>query len=252
MPNIDKKYRSYYYEHRNQILHWNGSDTKDLYEKNLKNNYSELKKYGWIYNHFTYKFNSLGFRCDEFSDQPTLMALGCSYTMGIGLPVDKIWPELLAKDLNMKCANLGIGGGSLDTAFRMCEGYIDIINPKLVVLLEPPPARTEIFFHSDNNIPSRIGHWMIDHSNSNIIFEDSIIDFTKIWITQENNYYFNREKNILAIKRLCMERNIKFICEPHTELHYIDKPPESLARDLMHAGITSHEYFVKKLLSKIC
>jgi hypothetical protein len=265
--NIDKKYRSYYYEFRSQTLNWSGSDSIDLYEKNLKNNYSELKKYGWIDSQFTYKFNSYGFRCEEFDNKPTMMTLGCSNTFGTGLPVDKIWPELLAKDLNMKCANLGIGGGSLDTAFRMCEGYIDIINPKLVVLLEPPEVRMELFLNDINNGPSMLGPWIAEHFNpyhhespppsdydpknySSLI--TTIKNFTESWITNENNCYFNRKKNILAIEQICMERNIKFIYTVYTpSFDFKTMLPSSFARDLMHGGVEDHKKITKELLTKL-
>ena len=38
----------------------------------------------------TYKFNSEGFRCEEFDDSPCLVALGCSFTFGNALPVDAV------------------------------------------------------------------------------------------------------------------------------------------------------------------
>ena len=237
---IDRKHRSYNYGCKNQIFYWHGSDSEDLYKKNLKNNYNQLKKYGWIYNNFTYKFNSYGFRCEEFSDDPTIMALGCSNTLGTGLPVDKIWPELLAKELNMKCANLGVGGGSLDSAFRMCHGYIDTIKPKIVVLLSPPGPRVELF--TDDGVQN-MGTWSLEHES---ILEKRSFFYT--WVSEQNNVYFNEEKNILAIKQLCEQKNIKFINKTSNELIFIG---QSLARDLIHAGIENHKLFAKKLLSKI-
>jgi hypothetical protein len=245
--NIDKKYRSYYYEFRNQTLNWLPSDTEETYNKNYETRYHELKKYGWVDNHFTYKFNSHGFRCEEFSDEPTLMALGCSNTVGIGLPVDKIWPELLAKELNMKCANLGIGGGSLDTTFKLCHGYIDIVKPKIVVLLEPSAERIEIFIDNFTYNPFMLGAWSIDTPDDAFHLSRYIKNFAKLWMVNKNNYYFNRKKNILGIKQMCKERNIKFV---HQSYKYLGDS-DSLARDLMHEGIANHIELAKNFLSKI-
>ena len=226
-------FNSYYKNVANQKLNWLPMDTEELYLKNLRNRYEELKSYGWIDNHFTYDFNSLGFRCKEFTDEPTIMYLGCSYTIGIGLPVEHIWPELLSKELNLKCANLGIGAASLDTAFRLCLGYIDKINPKIVILLVPPGIRCE--FVTANKIEN-YASWNTD----NIFIK---------WSIDENNSYFNSQKNILAIEMLCQSRNIKFVCRNSSELH--DSSDISLARDLAHRGIQEHLYFSKKLISII-
>jgi hypothetical protein len=248
--NIDKKYRSYHYRFRNQSLNWFNADSEEKYTLNYKNRYLDLEINEWIDNHFIYKFNSHGFRSEEFSDEPTIMTLGCSNTFGVGLPVDKIWPELLAKELNMKCFNMGICGGSLDGAFRMCHGYIDIVKPKIVVLLEPPPNRMELF-NVNSMPPCNIGTWNINSPGEN----DPIENFAKLWLSSDYNDYFNREKNILAIKQMCIERNIKFVYESSDKL-YPTNPPGSelksgmLARDLMHAGIFGHVKLTKKLLSE--
>jgi hypothetical protein len=244
---VDKKYRSYYYRFRNQILDWLPSDSEELYKENYKNCYSELERYGWIDNHFTYKFNSYGFRCEEFNDEPTMMTLGCSVTLGIGLPFDKIWPELLAKNLGLRCANLGIGGAGADTAFRMCLGYIDIVKPKIIVLFEPHRGRMELF--NETNPPTLIGTWHTNNSETS----DSIENFAENWLSSDYNDYFNQEKNILAIKHLCEKRNIKFIHDDSVNLlnrtHLLGNYP--LARDLAHVGVENHKLIAKKLLLKI-
>jgi hypothetical protein len=229
MPN----YNSIYKGIAGHTVNWVSGDSLNLYNKNLINRYDDLKKYNWINNHFTYAFNSLGFRCNEFTHDPTIMFLGCSYTMGIGLPVEYIWPELVSKNLNMNCANLGICGSSPDTAFRLCHGYIDKIKPKVVIFMLPPGIRCE-------NVN--------DDEISNIMVGNHKYDYyLKIWGVDENNDYFNREKNILGIKMLCHMHNIKLILVDHTDLHCGD----SLSRDLMHRGIECNDIFSKKILGQI-
>jgi hypothetical protein len=249
MINIDKKYRPEYYNFRSKELVWFNTDSKETYLLNFKTRGDDLKLHGWLDAYFTYKFNSHGFRCEEFSDEPTLMALGCSNTFGVGMPIDKIWPEMLAKELNMKCANMGVCGGSLDSSFRVCHGYIDIVKPKIIIVLEPPPGRMQLF--RVNNVPNNIGVWNTNTQDPN----DPIESFAKLWLSNDNNHYFNREKNILAIEQMCVERNIKFIHEQYDVLYPGDPPgselePGVLARDLWHPGIIGHERLTKKLLSK--
>ena len=229
MPN----YNSLYKKLANQTKDWLPGDTLELYKENLINRYDDLKKNNWIDNHFNYKFNSLGFRCNEFTHDPSIMFLGCSYTTGIGLPIESIWPELVSKHLNMHCANFGIGGGSCDTAFRLCHGYIDRIKPKLVIFMIPPSIRFENV--NDNQV-------------SNVLVNKSeYAYFFKTWAIDDNNSYFNTEKNILGIKMLCHERSTKLIVVDSVELHCSN----SLARDLAHDGIESHRIFSNKILEQL-
>lgn len=229
MPN----YNSFYKYLANRKKYWLPGDTLELYKENLINRYDDLKRNNWINSRFTYDFNSLGFRCKEFTHEPSIMFLGCSYTMGLALPVETIWPELISKQLKMNCANFGISGSSSDTAFRLCHGYIDIIKPKLVIFMVPPSIRFENV--NDNRV-------------SNVIISNpQYTDFFKLWGIDDNNSYFNNEKNILAIKMLCHERNTKLIVVKYDELHCSN----SLARDLAHWGVESHNIFSNKLLEQI-
>jgi hypothetical protein len=215
---------------------WCPMDTAQLYMKNRIKNIKMLKQNGWMNNTFDYSFNSKGFRCKEFTSDPTIMFLGCSYTCGIGLPVETIWPELVAKSLKMKCANLGQGAGSCDTAFRLCLGYIDKIKPKIVIFLQPPNIRWELV--SKNNI-NLLGIWAVDKiSNYKSYIQDYSID--------ENNNYFNSYKNILAVESLCEKRQIKFL---HFDSYNHGK--SDLARDLVHPGIEANLQFSTIVLSKL-
>jgi hypothetical protein len=245
ISNFKPNYNSYYKPYAN--LDWVSMDTKELYEKNLKEKYELLKLNNWIDNSFTYKFNSHGFRCKEFTDDPTIMFLGCSNTCGIGLPVESIWPELVAKQLNMHCANLGIGGGSHDTAFRLCHGWIDIIKPQIVILLDPPGIRLELIYDVNSHEKSVImsPSWTnYEGPNKNQIF------FLRKWCIDDNNAYFNRLKNTLAIENLCISKNIKFINFTINEYHECAENND-WARDLKHRGVKAHQKFSKYVLTKI-
>ena len=233
-PNHDSFYKTY----ANQTLDWLPMDTEDLYKKNLKENYNLLGINGWLDHTFTYKFNSHGFRSDEFSTDPTIMFLGCSNTCGIGLPHDSIWPELVSKKLTMRCANLGIGGASSDTAFRLCNGWVDRINPQILILLRPYPHRLELLDST------AIFNLSLAWDN----LDDTIYKFLKKWSIDDNNSYFNDLKNHLAIQHICASRNIKFLSLEPRQLYqnHMDK-----ARDLMHGGKNSNKMFADTVLSKL-
>ena len=229
-------YRSAYQHFAGTTVPWCSSDSEEMYKKNLTNHRQALADSGWIDNHFTYKFNSHGFRCDEFTTDPTIMFLGCSFTCGIGLPVDAIWPEQVSKELNMRCANLGQAGGSADTAFRLCHGWIDRINPKIVVFLQPPGIRWEVV---DNNNIEFFGR---QHRLQ------SMRDYIYRYIVDDNNNYFNKTKNQLAIESMCASRNIKYL--------KLDASPDDnkwvhRARDLVHPGTGLHDSLAKEVLDKL-
>ena len=232
---FNPNFNSYYKKLANYSLHWLPGDTKTLYEKNLKENYQLLKSNNWIDSSFTYKFNSHGFRCDEFTDNPTVMFLGCSFTIGIGIPEETTWTNVVSKKLNMNCANLGQAAGSSDTAFRLCLGWIDIIKPQVVCLLPPHGIRLELV----NNNSIHHYHARGDH------ISEYYDNFLKDWSVDDNNDYFNTLKNTIAIESICTSRNIKYVSLEMEKFSKLD-----LARDLAHWGTVSNNNFAEYALTK--
>ena len=220
MPNYSSAYPA------NTVTNWLGLDSEASYHKKLMTRYQDLEAHGWIDAAFTYKFNSLGFRCADFNLDPAIMFLGCSFTVGVGLPLATIWPEIVAKSMNLRCVNLGQGGGAPDTAFRLASGYIGRVNPKIVVYMQPPDYRFELV--SDHGVK----HYNV------FVKSDSDNQIFKAWAIDGNNNQLNREKNSLAIQMLCNHRRIKFMQFDSTELRGLST---SLARDLAHPGVENHK-----------
>lgn len=209
------------YIHRNQTLYWSGSDQRRLWEQHMKDpkNCEYLTNAGWDDEYaIEYKFNSSGFRDEEFDQRPNCLAIGCSFTEGVGLNKDQTWPTKLTNLIGMHVWNLGVGGAATDTCFRMTDHYIKILNPKTVFLLVPPPARVEL--HTDNGV------------RSYLVTDTDIPAGIKEWFLYEGNSTINRYKNILAIRQICADANVNLIIEDccHTEYD------GDLARDLMHYG----------------
>jgi hypothetical protein len=70
----------------------------------------------WIWHDrpVTYKVNSLGYRMNEFDqiDWSNYIAVfGCSFTAGVGLPLEETWSHRISKSLNCDLVNAGIPGG---------------------------------------------------------------------------------------------------------------------------------------------
>lgn len=92
-----------------------------------------------------YRTNIWGFRDDDPPETPTndLMALGCSCTLGQGVPEDHRWSDVLGRKIDKKIWNFGVSGGGIDCAYRLAVAWIPILQPKAVFLWHPPIHRYE-------------------------------------------------------------------------------------------------------------
>ena len=217
-------------------LKWLPSDTEELYQENLIKRKSLLEKYDWLSTEIDYTFNSDGFRSREFSTHTGgVMFLGCSYTFGIGLPLEQTFPQLVSRELGLECLNLGLPASSNDTAFRLADTWIEKLNPSTVVLLSPAETRFEVLFENKHNgqILSRFITTMEQFSNEG----------NSDWSKTNQNGLINRKKNKLAIQKICDDRGIQFLQDDTENLVSVD-----FARDLAHPGVESNRSFAKKLL----
>lgn len=222
----------------NQTTYWSGSDNIIRWQRNMKDpeNYQFLKDRGWDTKFsIQYQFNSHGFRCAEFNNTPVYIALGCSFTEGVGTPVEDTWPWLLSKKLQQPVLNLGVGGSSLDTCFRLLEYYIDKLNIMGVFVLEPPPDRFEIF---NRTTPITI------LPSTQLTGDLKIIH--RYWAAGKDNTNYNIKKNRLAISALCT--NIKLVNLESDKLYtsfQID-----MARDLMHFARLTNQSITDKFFNQ--
>lgn len=234
--------------HQGTQLQWCDLDSEERWHANMRN--SEKRKLlelnGWDQlNAITYKFNSHGFRCQEFNLEPSMIALGCSFTGGVALPEDQIWPSLVASNLNLKLWNLGVGGASMDSCFRLLNHYISQLNVKLVCFLTPPMHRFELF------LPTGDIEWAVPNHHN-------LSNYQKIWYQHDQNAIQNFNRNRLAIQHLCLIHNIKLI-EKDSYSHIlkipsmVDSGQDSVdrARDLEHPGAIGHKLCSEMFLNSL-
>lgn len=226
--------------HRSVTVEWFGMDSKKNFDENIKDSKkarhlatSGLDKPGCI----TYSYNSRGFRSREFDNTPSGIALGCSFTEGVGIPVESTWPSQLSNLLDTNIWNLGVGSSSADTAFNLLEHYINELNVQFVLLCAPPMDRFEFFRYEE---PIRI---MAIASIHPPLYET----FIKEWFTTEKNSSINQRKNVLAMQQICSQRNIPFFHLYTTTDFRFDMQ----ARDCAHAGVESNLEFAVKMHNKI-
>lgn len=227
-----KIYHSPYTGLANKELDWLPMDSEDRYQENLKFKSDVLKRYGWLNSKFTYKFNSHGFRCDEFDNTPSIVFLGCSFTVGIGLPLEATWPSIVSNKLGLACYNLGIGGASNDTSFRLASYYLEKIKPKIVVFCQTYPSRMEVFKETGPiaNIAEELPEFYLNY-----------------WTKNFYNLDLLRKKNALAIKQLANDIDAKFVQISVDNF----QPFADFARDLAHPGVQANIKGSELVLSKI-
>jgi hypothetical protein len=230
-------------EHRNshqsgKTACWSGSDTLDQFQTNCKNNITKelLTSLEFSETSITYKYNCYGFRDEEFDRRSCGMAFGCSHTEGVGVPVEDAWPRVLSKLTNTWVWNFGVGASSLDTVFRLLDFWLPHFTPKFIAICVPSAGRVEIFNHGNPTT-------LVPQSDIN---NNMLENFYKLWASSKENMDIDRRKNLLAIEKLCNDRNIQLVA-----LDCLELIVDANARDLIHTGAIGHREFAKKIKEKL-
>jgi len=277
MFNKDFYYNNEIANRANTESNWHAYDTPENYlEVNSKGSNTYLKDC----NDICYTFNNHGFRSDEFdshSDIPILFT-GCSYTEGVGLPVNKIWSTRLLNKLKVRTGktiphwNLALAGAGLDSIANGLYWHSVKFKRKLdyIVILFPAFTRREYCYNT-----KEIKTWF--HPGSPGLSSDSnIVD--KLFIDREFIEY-QSIKNLALIDAVskslnakviysvwsflgvAAKREIDIIQENFTNFQYIKYPDLEydidFARDSVHPGPSMHEkisevffeeYFKKEII----
>lgn len=103
-----------------------------------------------------YKFNSLGYRTKEISDldENFILSYGCSYTEGVGLNVEQIWIDQVAKTLSIDYYNAAKQATGIDFVYLNNLMWInsDLPKPKTVIIQWPQKHRKSFGFQESYGI----------------------------------------------------------------------------------------------------
>ena len=222
-----------------KTLEWLPVDTAERYAELMQT--AEYREYfaqqGWDQpGAITYRINEHGFRGEEFGDGIYLLALGCSYTLGIGLPESCIWPTLVAQRMGLKCANISWGGYGSDSCYRLAEYWIPRLRPAYVCMLAPPTDRLEILT-DPGHLASDMDVLLPAAMTSGQFQNDQ---YVRHWFLNPKNGEINKRKNIRALRWLCHEFGIP--CMVLDSGKYMSRSREEIgyARDRMHGGPPVH------------
>lgn len=82
-----------------------------------------------------YMFNELGFRFDlaNLTKRP-ILAIGDSFTLGLGVNVDQTWPSVLSRQIDLTVLNFSLNGASNDWIARKTQALLEFFDPMAVVI----------------------------------------------------------------------------------------------------------------------
>ena len=230
-------------KHKNKLLDWFPTDTKELFNKNLHTQRQELEKNGWLEGKIEYQFDDLGFRKQLKNNfEKDILFLGCSFTFGVGINYEDSFTNIVADASGMNNVNWAVPGSSNDTAFRLCQQYLQKKTPSMVILNSPSPYRLELFSEYDGESRS---HNITSHQRQGEPPLGSNFE-CPIEFFDERFSLLNREKNILAMEMLCSKNKIKFLHLNAEDMMLID-----FGRDLAHPGVRSNQLFADMILKDL-
>ena len=235
----------------NQVLEWLPTDTKENYEKLIQDpgHREYFADLGWDQpGAITYRFNSHGFRADEFDHEPCMVALGCSYSIGIGLPDEATWARQTATALGLKCANLAWGGYSADSCYRLAEYWIPKLTTRYVCMLVPPRSRIELLLDKETPTTRQLPMEVFLPKSQSSLFDPND-NYLKHWFLNDENAKINQRKNILAIRQLCADSNIPCTVYNADDHMWWSREAIGYARDYMHGGPKIHKTLADKFIN---
>ena len=222
--------------HASCELTWISTDSEHAFRQNKIAHPNEMAN--WHEHSVTYRINEHGFRGDMLPG--SAMFLGCSHTFCTGLPENAAWPWIVSAELGLPCTNLGVNGGSNDTAFRLAHHWVPKLRPKILFWLQTYKERLEILAYDDiHNYSTQNESPFGSPTDKDVFYQN--------WISTDENFFLNFEKNLRGIQSICDEVSVPLVrLDVDDDLQYLDK-----ARDLSHHGVLSNRAFAAIVLSKI-
>ena len=193
------------------ILSNNVFINKEYINKNLETISSDLNNNG----EFSYIMNEHGYRSNSFRHKTNynILTLGCSWTMGVGVDNDYIWPTIINnkiaeyKNVNSSIFNYGMYGVSTSFVaknfYKIIESYL---KPDLVLIMWPGFSRRD--YIKEDGTFKKIGGFRLAHERD-IVWKNDEDDIH--FVQLRNDYqdlmeFWNSYKFVEVVSRL---HNIK-------------------------------------------
>jgi len=209
-----------------------------------------------------YTFNSLGYRSAEFSTRAdlTILAIGCSYVLGVGLRQQDLFHELLGSWLNQSTGksvcvfNLGAPGSSNDYISRMLHLAVPLLSPHLTLIHFTHTERREYV-----SLQGQLLTYVPGYRPSDLIAREIYKHLDALSSPEDND--LNLFRNYKSIESLLKGRHWFFSSiNPEFERirEHIDSPRYigpltwlDKARDGRHPGPLSHQDLARRYWERI-
>ena len=234
----------YYNNVANKKFEWFGEDNLENFKKHSAqpDTKKRLESSGWFNNTIVYQFNSHGFRGPEIDPiGDYFMSVGCSFTFGTAIQTEQRYADIVAEKLNMTSYNFGVQGGCDDTSFRLALTWLEQLTPKFLVYQNTFPQRFEVIDNDQSVI------YGINAALGGSVAADTGVLYKQL-LTNSANEQIRSRKNLMAMRELCKEKNVRLI-----EVCYIDflKTHDNNARDMHHPGAIANQAVAEKILREL-
>ena len=163
-----------------------------------------------------YTINSDGYRSKEFSRDDKIVAAGCSFTFGSGVPESAIWPNFLGKKLGTDIPVVASPGASVSFVVEELFSYFNTYgNPETVLCLFPDSQRIDV--PCDNRLVINLKAdepkvHTVDARDSNVLASKYLKrPYNVENITTEDMAMYRTIKSIRALEQYCVAANINLI-----------------------------------------
>lgn len=223
------------------VSNCSGLDAPELWKQIISNhnNYPGWIESGWLKSdrsvkEIKYRINNSGFRGAHFTADPALVFFGCSFTFGLGMHEELIWPTRTSKHFNLQCCNLGIPGHGLDYYSLYTTLWLlkEIPKPRAFLIKFPPQPR--ITFYKERQDQLYIEN-LVTHINDTDVHRNPmmrLITSSALYTSRINTFIALNSITLLAEKLDIPVIVIKDIGNINTH--------NSVARDFYHFGADAH------------
>jgi hypothetical protein len=236
-----------------------------LHSTDTESNYAETTIFGPnIYQpgSFQYTYNSDGYRCDEFDlpSQERILFLGCSFTEGIGLPIEATWAYQLLQKIRIKTGktipfwSLATGGAGIDTMASHLYQYIDKLRPRHIIFLRPPWLRRQVKINSDYHIEWMPGYELVPEaqqkvfSNEHFALQQADRSLTIIDLLAQRYNSIVHHMNWQLVNGVDQKLESALVaCKNFRYINATWPQRVDVARDNMHPGPTTHTMAVSNM-----
>lgn len=187
-----------------------------------------------------YSFNELGFRERPIEQYKTnsILTIGDSFTLGLGLPFELTYPQQLEKSLGKQVLNFSLNGASNDWIYRKLKILLDYFTPTAIVV-----------------------HYTFSHRRENVRtdwFDDErTVQYTKSTEIEDLDNWANNHSNIKQLVG-SIPTVYSFIPKWHNDFNYAEYPEllqpvnvQDYGRDHFHYGAVTSKLLAELLTKSI-